>query len=659
MKQILVILSSLVFLTSFVPITHASEWYVSPDGTAGGSGSSSSPWDLQTAFNQPPSVQAGDTIWLRDGTYSGQFTSILTGTSGNPITVRQYPNERAIIDGGSVGTDNGTLTINGSYTYYWGFEVMSSDIDRISAQSGSAPTDLFTLTAVWSSAGVGNKFINMVVHDGRSAGFGYWTGATDGEIYGNLVYFTGWQGSDRNHGHGIYTQNNTTNKVLKDNFFFNGFANGLNIYGSGSSFLNNFTVEGNIVFNNGALGSVFNSYQDQLLLGGESGTIAQNPTILNNYIYVDNVKTDGRVAIGYNGGCNSPTISGNYFAFTAGTALALNCTNTLLENNFLYGTTSGFSTSNFPNNTYTSQRPADLRVTVRPNIYDSNRGNIVIFNWNSRPLIEVDPSSVLDTNQTYSVYDVQNFFGTPVTTGVYTGSPIIVPMTSTTVTQPVGIAAPAHTSSEFGAFVLIGGEINPTPTPIPTPSGSAATSVPDSETVTTGTNNSSTTGTTTTGSSVSPLALTVKLVQIATGQTTISVEKILVDGIKFMGTAPSNALVSVTLTDFRDKKIPGSTKVDASGIWTWLAPPNLKPGDYAATFLVQDKMGNIASTTLKFTINEDGFALITESVQETSGEFVETEGQQSLLNVFFDFLKEVFLFLYRKYLIRLRTWVDL
>src|SRR4051794_24178406 len=71
---------------------HATEFYVSPTGTASGNGSASSPWDLQTALNQPASVKPGDTIWVRGGVHRlnnrpTKFTSRLTGAAGAPITV--------------------------------------------------------------------------------------------------------------------------------------------------------------------------------------------------------------------------------------------------------------------------------------------------------------------------------------------------------------------------------------------------------------------------------------------------------------------------------------------------------------------------------------------------------------------------------------------
>ena len=111
---------------------------MAPNGSPSGSGSLSSPWDLQTALDQPSSVHPGDTIWLRGGTYVGHFTSNLNGTSSSPIIVRQYAGERATLDGND-GTSNVTLVINGSYAWFWGFEVMNSNPNRISGNTLPPP----------------------------------------------------------------------------------------------------------------------------------------------------------------------------------------------------------------------------------------------------------------------------------------------------------------------------------------------------------------------------------------------------------------------------------------------------------------------------------------------------------------------------------------
>src|SRR5450759_4848487 len=89
----------------------AIDFYASPAGTTGtgpGTGTITNPWALQTALAQPAAVQPGDTIWLRGGTYTGNFTSYLTGSARAAIVVRQYPGERATLDGNANPAARGT-----------------------------------------------------------------------------------------------------------------------------------------------------------------------------------------------------------------------------------------------------------------------------------------------------------------------------------------------------------------------------------------------------------------------------------------------------------------------------------------------------------------------------------------------------------------------
>lgn len=97
-------------------------FFVAPNGLATNNGSQASPWDLQTALNfRPTIVGPGDTIYLRGGTYKGNFTSFLVGAPGMPITVRSYPGEWAIIDANQplnlatpIGTGGGKFTFAGN-----------------------------------------------------------------------------------------------------------------------------------------------------------------------------------------------------------------------------------------------------------------------------------------------------------------------------------------------------------------------------------------------------------------------------------------------------------------------------------------------------------------------------------------------------------------
>ncbi len=80
------------------------DFYVATNGTPSGDGSVNSPWNLKTALANPASVQGGDTICVRQGTYTGRFVNKLVGSAGFPITVKAYPGERVTIDGYSTTT---------------------------------------------------------------------------------------------------------------------------------------------------------------------------------------------------------------------------------------------------------------------------------------------------------------------------------------------------------------------------------------------------------------------------------------------------------------------------------------------------------------------------------------------------------------------------
>src|SRR5688500_2386060 len=106
------------------------EFHVAPAGSAANTGAAASPWSLAHALSHPAAVRPGDTIWLHGGTYVGRFVSELTGTAAAPIVIRQAAGERATIDGGLSATARDILHIRGDWTWYWGFEITSSDPKR-------------------------------------------------------------------------------------------------------------------------------------------------------------------------------------------------------------------------------------------------------------------------------------------------------------------------------------------------------------------------------------------------------------------------------------------------------------------------------------------------------------------------------------------------
>jgi hypothetical protein len=94
-------------------------------------------------------------------------------------------------------------------------------------------------------------------------------------------------------------------------------------------------------------------------------------------------------------------------------------------------------------------------VYIQPNKYEAKRANLTIYNWDLASTVSVNLSSVLNPGDQYVIQDAQNFYGPPVASGTYSGSPVSIKMTGLSKAAPVGFAAPAHTAPQFGTFVVL------------------------------------------------------------------------------------------------------------------------------------------------------------------------------------------------------------
>lgn len=143
-------------------------YFASTTGSATGKGTAGDPWTLTQALlgGYPTNtVQPGDTVWIRGGTYVGKFTCSLRGTITGPITFRAYPGERATIDSQTDPSVENEIPIiqmtqNGSYLRFQDLEVTNSNMDRWCnpAQTNERAT-AFQLSAPHS------KIINCIIDD--------------------------------------------------------------------------------------------------------------------------------------------------------------------------------------------------------------------------------------------------------------------------------------------------------------------------------------------------------------------------------------------------------------------------------------------------------------------------------------------------------------
>ena len=423
----------------------ARDWYVTPTGT--GTGALSSPMSLAKALSSTSPAQAGDTIWLRGGKYNSAYSSVLSGTASAPIVVRGYPGERATLDANNSAARSAgaALKIGGANVVFRDFEVTSSDAGRTDQNTGYGNFP----SGIDINASQNIKLVNLVVHDMPGKGIGAWTENTGAEIYGCLIYYNGMS----DHDHGIYLQNQTGTKLLRDNIIFDQASHGIHGYGSTDAFIDNITIEGNTVFDNGYL---IGESSRNILLGGL--IVAHNPVVKSNYTYLRGSQSNSN--IGYSAGTANAVVTGNYWiAGNAAVHLILNSGATVNGNVFAGPLDPSDSATRWPSNTYTAAKPtAGQTVLVRPNQDQIGRANLTVYNWSKAASVSANLAGTgLVAGDGFEIRDAMNFYGTPVLTGLYTGAAVTLPMTGLTPSMPVAssLAAPVHPGPVFGAFIVL------------------------------------------------------------------------------------------------------------------------------------------------------------------------------------------------------------
>jgi hypothetical protein len=386
-----------------------------------------------------------------------------------------------IIDGAPSTQE--TFTINGDWSVFWGLEIMNSILTR----------DARRPQGIYVNGGSHVKVINFIVHD---VGEGLYTesSADDVEIYGSIFYNQGWETSIRSDGHGVYVKNSGPgSKFIRDNVFFNSYGLGIHGYtDAGDGFLRNLVIEGNVMFNAGGLSTYPSA---NLLLGGEAPV--ENGVIKDNYLYFSPGKGSTNARLGYLSVSNPAlTATGNYIV-GGSTPLDVGFwTTATISGNTVYGTGrilsfrdndgagytwsgqryyrdpsasawsfngSWSSLANWQNGTglgtgdvASAQVPNQPAVFVRRNNYEAGRATVIVYNWSGQGAITVDLSGIVPAGARYEVRSVQNLFGSPITSGTFSGS-ISIPLGAVTPIQPIGGSAvpPPITGPAFDVFVVI------------------------------------------------------------------------------------------------------------------------------------------------------------------------------------------------------------
>ena len=116
-----IIASSVSGILSSTTLIYAENYYVAPYGDDDNPGTLAEPW--QTIAKANTELQAGDTVFIREGTYNERINPINSGTPGNYITYKAYPEETPVIDRSVLITSWFNYTGSIYWAHYTGYTI--------------------------------------------------------------------------------------------------------------------------------------------------------------------------------------------------------------------------------------------------------------------------------------------------------------------------------------------------------------------------------------------------------------------------------------------------------------------------------------------------------------------------------------------------------
>jgi len=484
-------------------------WFASPTGLHTNAGTRNSPFDIATLFAGGFGEQPGDQLLLLPGNYG-------TGAESYTVTVNGSPTNPIIIDAdssGKVSINCTEIDIQGSYTWFFNRIACNVEVYRNTGGTLTDGTDGIRMV----TNGVGNKFINIVVHDMAGVGISPQSETADNEVNGNIVYNNGRSPTlAPTYGHGIYAHGTTTpgqKRKIRGNICFNQIGYGFHEFADTGNLVN-FDIEFNIGLNNGIGNGT------DFLIGGQ--------TVLTNAIVRNNVglRTDKQYTafLGYIQYSDlTPEISGGNFENNywhggamygnldnSGVSIQFNTTvatdnqatkllfhgsivalgnGTIIDNNTYATLANGapfglFATDFGPsgtetvystfadyqaaihqetNSTYTAVDNLGTQIFVIPNDYVKGRGHVAIDNPSGASTVNVNISSIVAIGKPFSIYHVYdlptatNPSATPVLSSVLgSGGVVSIPMTGKTPKAVIGGGfTPTNGLPNLGAFLVL------------------------------------------------------------------------------------------------------------------------------------------------------------------------------------------------------------
>ncbi len=319
-------------------------YYVSKTGSDSNPGTLSQPWKtIQKGIDK---LVAGDTLYVRRGTYTETIKINNSGTSSAPIIISSYPGEIAIIDGNGLDSqlskNTFLATILGSYIIFENFEltypngrgVFSGDITYTGKDSSHNIIRNLNIHHMWQQGIIVVGSYNLIEQNkiwqtDKVNSFhndeGGWPGALNigNSTYGHLGLNTIVRNNEvyQNYGEGILCMY-TDNALIEGNRVWDNWA--LGIYPDQCSYT---TIKNNIIYytNDHEFWRYPTRPGDGILISNEG--IIKNYPIGHNRTIFNNIIIDVGIGIDF------------WTGFASGSALINDViANNTVVNNIEYGT---------------------------------------------------------------------------------------------------------------------------------------------------------------------------------------------------------------------------------------------------------------------------------------------------------------------------------
>ena len=257
-------ISCLAYIAFFSGTLHAMPFYVDIGGSnSTGNGSSANPWrTLDFGIEQ---LNAGDTLYVKAGTYEPVVVNDLHGTAASPITIKSFDNDVVTVDGKN--RRHAMYFGRSSHIIIDGFQLTDSDslVDQAVGLNPDNAADKATLNSIVSQTGNGIKFSESqhmtiqnsdIFHTGSHGVIG--VDSDNISVLGNTIH-TGIKGISS---YGVYLRN--VANIIAGNTIYNNTGYGLHLNPS----LVYSTIENNVIYDNGGEAWLHVTSQNKKVGGG-------------------------------------------------------------------------------------------------------------------------------------------------------------------------------------------------------------------------------------------------------------------------------------------------------------------------------------------------------------------------------------------------------